>query len=624
MMTVSAPQCLFILMVYLHTCLAVELPEIEVRRSINGLLHTSLHVNVSRLLGPISWNRRSFEGKPTGPTLRVRPGDRLIIDLVNDLGNEGPTAAGEHFTSAMEKATSNGTNYTGNWLHDKEVYAYPNSTNIHLHGMHVSPLGRSDNVSRRCLPGQTLRYIYDIPLDHTRGLYWYHPHFDGSSALQVASGMVGALIVEDDKLTMPASLGELKEVLVLFHEVAHSNGHWPWPKEDVICYFCIDNFAWPAGDRLPMNKVYNDATRKQCGKEPKFWPGTSKDFAQTTQPFDCTYMLLNGEYMPEITMRPREWQRLRLVQSSHNSAMRLAFPPDCELLLLAMDGLYLKEPRNITRTAKQGAPGFVFTAGSRADIAIMCPSEGSFPLSTLSGGVEWSHVSWFKNLTKDLYEPVLYPQQIATVVVKGGSKPMDPPVELPPMGCYPDLLNDTLVSARYTVIYNLTAYGTSQKHPKLNPIMQFLNGGQFSINGESFLGRPTRCMLLGSVEEWTIVNAVNDLSRWLHSFHIHVNPYQIVSMNRGINAPTSPNATLGQFMVEDLRRGEWRDTVQVPVGGNVTIRFLNKDFTGRYPFHCHVTAHQGIGMMQLVETVKDLEECTGRHGEESIQTELNM
>ena len=251
----------------------------------------------------------------------------------------------------------------------------------------------------------------------------------------------------------------------------------------------------------------------------------------------------------------------------------------------------------------------------------MCPEAGSYPLSTLSGGTEWSEVSWFKNITKDLYEPVVYPQQIATVVVQGETKAMDAPMELPPMGCYPDLLNDTLVSARYTVVYNLTAYGTASH--RLNPITQFLNGGQFSINGKSFLGRPTRCMLAGSVEEWTIVNAVNDLSRWLHSFHIHVNPYQIVAMDRGINVPL-PNATLGQFMVEDLRRGDWRDTVQIPVGGNVTIRFLNKDFTGPYPFHCHVTAHQGIGMMQLVGTVKDWKDCTGRHGEESRQTELNM
>jgi len=467
------------------------------------------------------------------------------------------------------------------------------------------------------MPGESMKYVYDIPKDHTRGIYWYHPHFDGSSALQVASGMVGALIVEDDLKTMPSAIGAMRERLIVFHEVAHSNPHWPWPNPNIICYFCIDNFAWPSGDRVPMNKVFKDEKFKKCGKEPLFYPGTKNDFAQTTQPFDCTYLLLSGAYMPDITMRPGEWQRLRLVQSSHNSAMRLGFPVGCQAILLAMDGLYLSTPRNITVTDTKEIKGFVFTAGSRADIAVMCPEPGAYNVNTLTGGTEWSHVSWFKSKTKEMYEPVVYPQQIATIVVTGDPIVMKPPLTLPPMGCYPDLMK-AKVSAKYTVVYNLTAYGTEPKAKIPSQIGQFLNGGQFSINGKSFLNRPTRCMLENTVEEWTIVNTVNDLSRWLHSFHIHVNPYQVVSMNMGINPASNPEVnTTGQLMVEDLRPGDWRDTVQVPVGGNVTIRILNKDFVGPFPFHCHVTAHQGIGMMQLVEVVKDKSQCTGRLGEET-------
>lgn len=595
--------------------LAAELPDIEARSSKDGILRTTLHVNVSRLSGPIAWTRRSYEGSPTGPTLRVKPGDKVYITLVNQLGTEGPTKNGEHYTSAMEVATHNGTNYTGDWLKDRDVYAYPNFTNIHLHGMHVSPLGKADNVSRRLPPGETMEYEYDVPLDHTRGLYWYHPHYDGSSALQVASGMVGAFIVDDDNATMPAALKNMRERVIVMHEVSHSNTGILQHHEDVICYFCIDNFAWPSGDRLDMGKEFVDPAFKKCGHEPTFWPGTKKDFAQTTQPFDCEYMLLNGEYQPDITMQPGEWQRLRIVQSSHNSAMRLGFPLECQAMLVAMDGLYLATPRNITATLANHARGFVFTAGSRADIAIMCPYAGSFGVNTLTGGREHSEVPFFKKITVDLYEPVVYPRLIATIQVQGDPINMAPPTTLPPMGCYPDLLKAE-VDAKYTVVYNLTAYG-AQKHSTIpNDFAQFLNGGQFSINGKSFLNRPTRCMKLGSVEEWTIVNAVNDLSRWLHSFHIHVNPYQVVSMNRGIN-PAHGNDTMGQWMVEDLRPGDWRDTVQVPVGGNVTIRILNKDFLGPFPFHCHVTAHQGIGMMQLVEVVEDKQFCTGRDGEET-------
>ena len=106
------------------------------------------------------------------------------------------------------------------------------------------------------------------------------------------------------------------------------------------------------------------------------------------------------------------------------------------------------------------------------------------------------------------------------------------------------------------------------------------------------------------------MNANNLEARWLHSFHIHVNPFQIVSQNKGIS---------GQLAIEDLEVGDWRDTVQIPAGGNVTLRMKNRDFTGVFPFHCHVTAHQGIGMIQMVEVVDDLAHCTGRTSEETTE-----
>ena len=31
----------------------------------------------------------------------------------------------------------------------------------------------------------------------------------------------------------------------------------------------------------------------------------------------------------------------------------------------------------------------------------------------------------------------------------------------------------------------------------------------------------------GSIQEWTIENARNPLERWMHSFHIHVNNFQV-------------------------------------------------------------------------------------------------
>jgi len=49
------------------------------------------------------------------------------------------------------------------------------STNFHMHGGHVTPTGFGDNVVGRYTTGQDWTTIINIPEDHGRGSYWYHP-----------------------------------------------------------------------------------------------------------------------------------------------------------------------------------------------------------------------------------------------------------------------------------------------------------------------------------------------------------------------------------------------------------------------------------------------------------------
>ena len=51
-------------------------------------------------------------------------------------------------------------------------------TNVHYHGLNVSPVGAGDNVFLDIEPGITFQYDLPIPADHPQGLFWYHPHFD--------------------------------------------------------------------------------------------------------------------------------------------------------------------------------------------------------------------------------------------------------------------------------------------------------------------------------------------------------------------------------------------------------------------------------------------------------------
>ena len=575
------------------------LPQPPVRSSVNGSLTTTLHVVVSRISqGPFAFTRRSYEGLPVGPTLRVRRGDTLTIVLDNQLGTEPETAIGQHYTNAMAK------NRTGSWWHDRDVYAYPNHTNLHLHGLHVSPNGDADNIFRDAAPQTSLTYRYHIPADHPSGTFWYHPHFHGSSSLQLASGMMGALIVEDDEDDgdgdSDGALAAMEEIVLVLHEVSHSR--MPFRAKNIICYFCLDNFIWPSGDRLPLDKKLDAATYpefKKCGG--KRFPNTTKDFMQMTQPLDCTYALVNGVYQPSIAAVAGAMQRWRLVQSNHQSTVRLAIDGACEALVLARDGIYLPAPRNVTGAA------LTVAAGSRVDFGVRCRAPGTYTVSSLPGGV---HNSSAIKGAKVLYEPVLYPRTLATIVVapapaaspraRAAAAPLRLPPPFPGRGDAGDVdLLAAPVDRRYRVVYNLTGYGV-QKGASPGFIGLMENGGEFSINGKSYTNRTEHCMVLGLVEEWTVVNAANKLDRWLHSFHVHQNSFQIVSQDTG---------EADQPAVEDLRPGDWRDTVMVPVHGSVTFRVRATNFTGKFPFHCHVTAHQGLGMMQLVEVFADASAC---------------
>ena len=129
-------------------------------RSTGGTLRVEL--DAAPFTGDVAGRRVSMlgyaDGVP-GPTLRLRPGDRLQVQLRNNLDE---------------------------------------ATNLHVHGLHVSPEGNADNPFLTINPGETFDYDYQLPTDHPAGTFWCHPHLDGSVADQLFAGLYGAIVVEED------------------------------------------------------------------------------------------------------------------------------------------------------------------------------------------------------------------------------------------------------------------------------------------------------------------------------------------------------------------------------------------------------------------------------------------
>jgi FtsP/CotA-like multicopper oxidase with cupredoxin domain len=135
------------------------LPEPEVLAGSEGVLEVELTAAPARIdLGGRRADVLAFNGTLPGPTLRLAPGDTLRVRLMNRLAEP---------------------------------------TNLHVHGLHVSPEGTGDDPFRSIAPGESFDYEFALPPDHLPGTYWYHPHHHGFVADQVAAGLYGAIVVED-------------------------------------------------------------------------------------------------------------------------------------------------------------------------------------------------------------------------------------------------------------------------------------------------------------------------------------------------------------------------------------------------------------------------------------------
>jgi FtsP/CotA-like multicopper oxidase with cupredoxin domain len=87
-------------------------------------------------------------------------------------------------------------------------------TNLHFHGLGVSPIGNGDNVFLHVRPGETFTYQIKIPEKHV-GLFWFHPHMHGNVDQQIIGGMSGGIIVEGSERLYPF-LQNLTERVILF------------------------------------------------------------------------------------------------------------------------------------------------------------------------------------------------------------------------------------------------------------------------------------------------------------------------------------------------------------------------------------------------------------------------
>lgn len=135
-----------------------------VHESTNGLLDITLtleyanHASAAHALV----GTRLLDGTLPGPTIKVHPGDTMRILYQNTLQEQ------------------QGQNEVPN------EFSFPDTTNLHFHGAHVSGELPSDDITLRIPPGGQFQYETHFPANHMPGTHWIHPHVHGSGSLQVS------------------------------------------------------------------------------------------------------------------------------------------------------------------------------------------------------------------------------------------------------------------------------------------------------------------------------------------------------------------------------------------------------------------------------------------------------
>lgn len=211
--------------------------EPQLLESANGMLDTSLLAQNTKVrIGTTEKDSNTYNGAFSAPTWKIKGGDTVKVNITNNLDT---------------------------------------ITNLHFHGGHISPKGKSDNVFIAIAPDTSFTYEYHIPVNHPPGLYWYHPHAHPFTEEQVMGGMAGAIIVKGNIDELPGIKGVPEKLLVL---------------------------------------------QTQDGDNP-----------------NNPERLVNGKKMPTIYLRPGETQRWRILNASADDFFNFAIP-GYTLHIISRDG----------------------------------------------------------------------------------------------------------------------------------------------------------------------------------------------------------------------------------------------------------------------------------------------
>lgn len=490
--------------------------------------------------------QRAYNGQVPGPTMTVVPGQTLRVRVKNNL---------PPYDSSQ-------------WGGDHNVPHGLDQTNLHVHGLDVvphifEPVGTSDPMAPQIVikPGDQKEYVFEIPKDHPPGLNFYHPHKHGATTVQVITGMAGAIIVRGAIDEVP-EIKEAREIPLVVQDV----GLFPSETDpNLWTYEPVQNAMWQTFGGYVTIK----------GERTKLRGGF------TTGDYQLRYFLLNGQAFYREThndkpgeaqdpvgaqlpvqrfqMAPGEVVRFRMLNGASDNMMPIIVDGH-DVHQIAMDGVNFPAVRTIpARPSGDMSAQILLASANRSDFLVKASSTPG--------------IYRIRQLAQNQQFLVSAEKIIAEIEVTGPPKDMALPGKLP----IPERLYPLIQPSEIRRIRVIQFTGTTPA------LINTTVGGDYLINNAIYAEEEVPIVVnLNDAEEWHLSVGMSHAGGIEgHPFHIHVNPFEVISIN-GVAQPP----------------GTIQDTVWVPPEGVVVVRMRFKEWTGKSVFHCHILPHEDVGMMQ--------------------------
>jgi len=502
-----------------------------------------------------------FGGSGEAPTLRVKPGDLVILRLKNEVSQTDKPRPHRHSPAG---ACAGGTMGEGAF------------TNLHFHGLTLAPVCHEDDALHTMIEagGAAFEYRFRIPKDEAPGLYWYHPHVHGATNVQVLGGASGAIIVEGIERAN-AEVAGLPERLFIIRDQELVN----------------PDAAPVQTDSMPPPMVMRDAegdilnTGTGGGKPAK---DLSINFVPVAFP----------NYVPAVVkIRPGEKEFWRVLNASAITYLDLQMLVNGKpqmMGVVSLDGIPINS-RERTAAAKAEAgkaddgsaknrivwqSHILMPPAGRAEIIVKGPAEGvkaSLVTRTVDTGPAGEN------------DPT---RPLATIVAAAdAAEPRSRLAASPAPLARPTLawLGD-VQRVRTRKLY-FTEQPHDPKDPKSTTDFFMTVEGQkpklFNPNDTA----PNIVVQQGDVEDWIIENRTQEL----HAFHIHQAHFMLVEWNRvPLDEP---------FLRDTINVAYWDGKSGQYPSVKLRMDFRDPNIVGTFVYHCHLLEHEDGGMMGVIRVV---------------------